>query len=348
MDQKTCEAILRSRQTEILPLVNAAYEIRKKYWGNGVTVHIINNLQNGLCSEDCHYCAQSKSSCAKIEKYPMKSEGEILREAKIAYQSGTFRYCMVSSGRSPSEKHVDYLVSLIKKIKKLYPIEVCVSPGILDEQSIRKLKQAGLNRLNHNLNTSARYYSKICTTHTFQDRLNTLKVARKAGLDVCSGVIFGMGESVNDIIDLALTFRKLGVASIPVNFLLPIPGNILKEPKNLTPEFCLRILCLFRFLNPKSEIRIAAGREIHLRSLEAMALYPANSLFMDGYLNTQGSNRVKTLRMIKDAGFTIVSEQKLDDLLKKEYSAQRSFSLEDSAVRMKSAKDLHPQKQICS
>lgn len=348
LDHKTCAVVLRSSKIELPSLLSAAYQIRKKYWGNGVTIHIINNLQNGLCSEDCHYCAQSKSSRAAINKYPMKSEDEILQEAKIAYQSGAFRYCMVSSGRSPSEKRVDYLAGLIKRIKKLYPLEVCVSPGILDKKSIGKLKKAGLDRLNHNLNTSARYYSKICTTHTFGDRINTLKAARKAGLDVCSGVIFGMGERVDDIIDLALTFRKLGVASIPVNFLLPIPGNVLKEPKNLTPEFCLRILCLFRFLNPKSEIRIAAGREVHLRSLETLALYPANSLFMDGYLNTKGSGRVKTLRMIKDAGFAIVSDQNLEGLLKREERNQDDPFVGSRVSSLKNLKDLRPHKSVCS
>jgi biotin synthase len=179
-----------------------------------------------------------------------------------------------------------------------------------------QLKQAGLDRLNHNLNTSEAHYPKICTTHTFADRLNTLLAAKSAGLKVCSGMIVGMGEEHADIIDVARRLRALKAESIPVNLLVPIEGNVLSpQESNLTPDFILRILCLFRFLNPSSEIRVAAGRELHLRSMEVMALYPANSLFLQGYLNAKGSSNARTLRMIKDAGFNIKSETDLDDLI---------------------------------
>lgn len=342
--REACREILTSREIELLPLLDAAYQVRREYTGNEVEVHIINNIQNGLCPEDCHYCAQALTSKAQIEEYPIKSDVEILAEAKNAFESGAFRYCMVSSGRGPSEKRIGQLANLIRTIKSKYPIEVCVSAGLLDERAAQALKEAGLDRLNHNLNTSEKNYPNICTTHTFQDRLNTLKAARKVGLSICSGMIAGMGETPEDIIDIAFKLRELKARSIPINFLVPIDGNVLTEYKNLNPQYCLKILCLFRFLNPDAEIRVAAGREGHLRSLEVMALYPANSLFLDGYLNTKGSKRAKTLRMIKDAGFTIKSEVDLEKLLLREELQEGDFAVDGSAVVMKNLADLRPAK----
>ena len=340
-----CHEILTSSEIELLALLDAAYQVRKKYTGTEIEVHIINNIQNGLCPEDCHYCAQAISSKAEIEDYPIKSDEEILTEAKIAYQSGAFRYCMVSSGRGPSEKRVERLANLIRKIKSQYPIEVCISAGLMDKASTQKLKDAGLDRLNHNLNTSETNYPNICTTHTFQDRIRTLNAAREVGLEICSGMIAGMGETPSDIVDIALKLRELKARSIPVNFLIPIKGNVLTEVKNLNPQYCLRILCLFRFLNPTAEICVAAGREGHLRSLEVMALYPANSLFLDGYLNTKGSRRARTLRMIKDAGFTIKSVHSLDELLKEEEKDQEPFAVDGNKDFMKGFEELRPQFQ---
>jgi len=339
--EKECLEILTSKDIELLALVNAAFEVRKKYWGKTVTVHIINNVQNGQCSEDCQYCAQSRSSKAEIDIYPMKSDEEILTEADDAYQSGAFRYCMVFSGKGQPESRTEHLVRLIKEIKSKYPIEVCVSPGFITESQAKILKDAGLNRLNHNINTSQNHYPRICTSHPFAKRLETLDAAQSAGLDICSGVIVGMGETEADIVDAALTLKKFkNVKSIPVNFLLPIEGNALTQANQLTPQYCLRILCLYRFLNPQAEIRIAAGREYHLRDMQALGLYPANSLFIDGYLNVKGSTRAETLQMIKDAGFTIKSDQNLDDLIQREQNIEAKQK--DSEIAIKQFKDLHP------
>ena len=342
LSDEICEEILTSKRIELLPLLDAAYQVRKQFAGNEVAVHIINNAQNGFCPEDCHYCAQAKTSSAAIEDYPLKSEEEILLEAKRAHESGAFRYCMVFAGRGPSPRRIELLAKLVVEIKKRYPIQVCISAGLINEEGAQRLHQAGLDRLNHNLNTSKRNYSQICTTHTFEDRLNTLKAAKHAGIELCSGMIVGMGEESTDIVEVAKNLRSLKVKSIPVNFLVPIDGNQLKNISHLTPEYCLRILCLYRFLNPKSELRVAAGREGHLRSMEVMALYPANSLFLDGYLNTKGSSRLKTLRMIKDAGFTIKSEQSLEKLLEQEEGAVASFKIDDQKFFMKDLKDLRP------
>ena len=301
----TCEKLLTASEIELLSLLDAAYQVRKTYFQNEVQLHILNNAQNGYCPEDCGYCAQASSATTDIEAYPLKPDAEILEEAKRAYESGAYRYCIVMSGRGPSPKRVAHLAELIRTVKTRYPIEVCLSAGLIDLESARVLKAAGLDRLNHNLNTSETHYPNICSTHTYQDRMETLQAAQTVGLACCSGVIVGMGEGTEDLIQVAKALRQLEVASLPVNFFLSIPGTQLVETPTLTPDYCLRVLCLYRFLNPRAEIRIAAGREHHLRSMEVMALYPANSMFIDGYLNAEGSTASRTMEMITDAGFTV-------------------------------------------
>ncbi|MCB9771836.1 MAG: biotin synthase BioB [Candidatus Omnitrophica bacterium] len=342
LDTETCDQILTSPDIDVLPLLNAAYEIRKKYHGKVVSIHIINNTQNGYCPEDCHYCAQAKSSQANIEEYPIKPDAEILAEAKQAYESGAFRYCMVFAGRGPSTKRTEHLAKLIREIKATYPLEVCVSAGLLDREKAQVLKDAGLDRLNHNLNTSEKNYPNICTTHTYEDRLNTLKAAKDVGIEVCSGMIVGLGEKAPDIVEIAKKLREVKAKSIPINLLVSIEGTALKEKTKLTPEYCLRVLCLFRFLNPEAEIRIAAGREIHLRDMEVLSLYAANSLFIEGYLNTKGSSRLKTLTMIRDAGFTINSDQDLTELLNNETSSTLTQALDEKELFLKNLRDLRP------
>ncbi len=300
-----CEKLLTDSEVELLPLLNAAYQVRKTYFRNTVQLHILNNAQNGNCPEDCHYCVQAKTATTDIETYSLKPESEILAEAERAYHAGAYRYCLVMSGRGPSPKRVAHLAQLIQTIKARYPIEVCLSVGLLNETAARTLKAAGLDRLNHNLNTSESHYPQICSTHTYQDRMDTLQAAQAVGLACCSGVIVGMGEKNSDIIAVAKELRRLEVASIPVNFFLPIAGTQLMKTPPLTPDYCLRVLCLYRFLNPRAEIRVAAGREHYLRSMEVMALYPANSMFIEGYLNAAGATTQRTLQMLTDAGFTI-------------------------------------------
>jgi biotin synthase len=335
-------AMLTGDEIKLLPLLHAAFRVREHYFDRKVSIHIINNVQNGLCSEDCAYCAQARTSKAPIAKYTTKSDEEIITEAGRAYEAGALRYCMVYAGRGINLQRVRHLCTLIQAIKAAYPLEVCVSAGILNEKAASRLRHAGLDRLNHNLNTAASHYGRICTTHTFEDRLNTLKAARRAGLEVCSGIIAGMGETPEELIELALILRRVGARSIPVNFLLDIPGNTLIAPHHLTPQYCLKILCLFRFINPDAEIRIAAGREKHLRSLEVMSLYPANSLFMDGYLNTRGDKRKKTLAMIRDAGFTVESEFSTDELLKREENIDRHDTEKSLNTFLKTEPELRP------
>jgi biotin synthase len=290
---------------ELLPLLHAAFVPRRAHFGRKVMVHVLNNIQNGLCPEDCGYCAQNKDSKSAIRKYPMKSDEQILAEAERAAQAGASRYCMVLSGRGPTLERTRRLAGLIRTLKSRYPIEVCLSVGLIDEEQAAILADAGLDRLNHNLNTSESRYPEVCSTHTYADRVATLMAAKKQGIEPCSGLIVGMGERPSDLVEVAFRLRELEVPSIPVNFLIPIEGNQLTSDDSLTPEHCLRSLCLMRFVNPRAEIRVAAGREGHLRALEPLALYPANSLFVDGYLTTRGDGVAETYRMIEEAGFEV-------------------------------------------
>jgi len=290
---------------ELLPLLQAAFEPRRRHFGRKVMVHILNNVQNGLCPEDCGYCSQNKDSHAAIRKYPIKSDDEILRGAEAAARAGATRYCVVLSGRGPTLDRARRLAAIVSTIKQRYPIEVCVSAGLLGDEEARVLAEAGLDRFNHNLNTGEAHYGRICSTHTFADRLNTLAALKRHGIEACSGLIAGMGETSDDLLAVALKLRELEVPSIPVNFLIPIPGNQVMSDGSLTPERCLRILCLIRLINPRAEVRIAGGREGHLRDLQALGLWPANSLFVEGYLTTRGEGVDQTYRMIREAGFEI-------------------------------------------
>ena len=297
--------LLDSDGVDLLPLVNAAFAARLEHFGRKVMVHVLNNVQNGLCPEDCGYCSQNRDSDAAIRQYPMKPEEEIFAEAEQAARSGASRYCMVLSGRGPSLGYTRKLAEIIAEVKRRHPVEVCLSAGLIDDEKAKILAEAGLDRLNHNLNTSESHYPKVCSTHTYADRVATLEAARRNGIQTCSGLILGMGEQTSDVVDVAFHLRELEVPSIPVNFLIPIDGNQVTHDGSLSPERCLRALCVMRLINPSSEIRIAGGREGNLRSLQPLALYPANSLFVEGYLTTRGDAARETYEMIRDAGFEV-------------------------------------------
>ena len=230
---------------------------------------------------------------------------KIVAAAGRAYQMKAGTFCMAISGRSPSPKVLEGVLEAVRSVKQRYPMRVCTTLGLLNEAQAQQLKAAGVDRINHNLNTAAAHHGDICTTHTFQDRLSTVQAVRSAGLTTCSGGIFGMGEGDDDIVDLAIALRELNVTSVPLNFLIAIPGTPFANRAELTPQRCLRILCLFRFLLPAQEIRIAGGREVHLRSLQPLGLYAANSIFVGDYLTTPGQAAQQDFDMIHDAGFVI-------------------------------------------
>src|SRR5262249_39082392 len=234
------------------------------------------------------------------------SVDETLAMAERAVGVHAGRFCMVASGRGPTDGELAQVVESVKAVRGKYPhLEICCCLGLLTDQQARQLKEAGVYGVNHNLNTSERYYGEICETHTYADRLDTVRKVKQAGLSPCSGALLGMGETADDILDLAYALRTLEVESLPVNFLMPIEGTPLAGQYHLTPSTCLNILCLFRFLNPKASLRISGGREVHLRSLQAMGLYVANSIFIGDYLTAKGQPAEADLAMIRDMGFEI-------------------------------------------
>jgi biotin synthase len=235
---------------------------------------------------------------------------QILDGARTAFERKARTYCIVTSGRSPAAQDLDLIAELVPKIKQQYNLEICVSAGLMGAEQAQRLKQCGVDRVNHNLNTSRRFYPQICTTHTFQDRLDTLWAVRKAGLEICSGGIVGMGEEDADVADLARELGNLGVEALPVNFFTPIEGTpaTAANPRKLSPRYCLKALALFRLANPRGDLRVAAGRELHLGWLQPLALYAASSIFVGDYLTTQGQPPSEDYRMIRELGFEVVEE----------------------------------------
>ena len=332
---------LLSNDIDTIELLSCAYSLRKKYFKKSVRIHILNNTQNGHCPEDCHYCVQAKDSKVPIEKYTKKDEDQILKEAENAYKKGAYRYCMVFSGRGPSKKRVEFLSGVIKKIKSNYPIEVCLSPGLISAEDAQHLAEAGLDRYNHNLNTSETNYENICTTHTFQDRLDTLSNVNANNIDICSGMIVGMGETDEDIVSVALKLKELNVKSIPINFYLHMEGNKLGKKPIISPEKCCKIVAMFRCVHPTAEIRLAAGREHYLKHLQPMALMAANSLFMNGYLNIKGSDIHETIALIESSGYTVESDVDLSTLKESAKTHQAIESL-NKDLELKAKEDLVP------
>jgi biotin synthase len=201
--------------------------------------------------------------------------------------------------------------AIVPEIKSKYGLKICACLGLLDQQQADRLKACGVDRVNHNLNTSDKFYSEICTTHTYQDRLDTLSAVRSAGMELCSGGIIGMGEAHEDIVQMAFQLNEMQVESIPVNFLIPIDGTPLVGKADLNPRFCLKVLAMFRFVNPDRELRIAGGREIHLGSLQPLGLYPANSVFVGDYLTTKGQAPEADYRMIEEMGFRVTKNEEV-------------------------------------
>jgi biotin synthase len=298
-------AILRSDDSELLDLLAAAYRVRYRWFGNTVNLNFLINAKSGLCGEDCGYCAQSRASKSDIPRYRLVTAEEILEGARIAAEQKAKTYCAAISGRAPTDQELDMLSQVVPQVKSTYGLKICFSVGLLSSEQARRLKTAGVDRINHNLNTSERFYPHICSTHSYRDRLATLAAVREAGLEICSGGLIGMGEEDADVVEVALRLGQLRVEAVPVNFLLPIPGIRVQAARPLDPRYCLKVLALFRLANPRCELRIAAGRELHLGPLQPLGLFAANSMFVGGYLTTGGQPPDDDRRMIEALGFSI-------------------------------------------
>ena len=295
--------VLSVPETQLLELVAACYRIRHHYHGRRVKLNMLINAKSGLCPEDCGYCSQSIVSQAGVDRYPLQPVDVLLEGARQALEVKAHTYCIVISGRRPTPSELNHIAGAVREIKSKYPLRICCCLGLLSDQDVQYLQDAGVDRINHNLNTSSENYEQVCSTHSYQDRIDTLQSVKRGAVSPCSGGILGMGESDAQIVDLAFALRDLDIDSIPINFLIPIPGTPLGAIEYLTPQKCLAILCLFRLVNPSKEIRIAGGREYHLRSLQPLGLYVADSIFIGDYLTTRGEVPEADLQMLRDAGF---------------------------------------------
>nr|WP_091738888.1 biotin synthase BioB [Marininema mesophilum] len=298
-------AVLQSDDHELLPLLQAAFRVRHHHFGKKVKLNMIFNAKSGLCPENCGYCSQSIISTAPIEKYTLLKKDVLVSGAREAMERKAGTYCIVASGRGPTDREVDEVCAAVREIKEEMPLKICACLGILKEGQAARLKEAGVERYNHNLNTSADHHDKITTSHSYDDRVQTVEAAKEAGISPCSGCIVGMGESDEQIVKVAYELRTLDADSIPVNFLHAIPGTPLEGMDELNPRRCLKVLALFRFVCPEKEIRVSGGREVNLGTLQPFALYPANALFVGDYLTTEGQVANQDHQIIRDLGFEI-------------------------------------------
>src|SRR5690349_13776813 len=273
IDREAARAVLHAPIDDTLALVDAAFRIRRAYWGRRVSLHVLENAKLGACPEDCGFCSQSQKHASPSGEAPIKSVEELVDGARRAHAARAKRYCMVTATRGPSQRDLDVICAAAAQIKAELDIELCASLGLLTDAKAERLASAGIDRFNHNLETSERHYGAIVTTHTWRDRVETVRIAQRAGMDTCCGGIVGLGETLDDLLDLAFALRELDVDSVPVNFLDARPGTPLAGYPRVEPGFALRALCMFRFVHPRTDLRVAGGREITLRALQVMALY---------------------------------------------------------------------------
>jgi biotin synthase len=305
MSRDEAMAILNITDDRLPELLDAAYALRKKYKGNTVGIQILTNARSGNCSQNCAYCAQSRDSEADINKYRLVSYEKLLQDGYIARDRNLSRHCIGLSGIRFGDKEINEFAKYIRSLKSEVDTHICCSIGFLTPQQAQTLKDAGVNRINHNLNTSRNHYSRICTTHTYDERIANIRMLQDIGFEICCGGIVGLGESKVDIVDMLFDIKEIAPESVPINFLIPLRGTALSDAdtSHLTSEYCLKILCLARLLTPKSDIRCAAGREVYLKGREKQLFQVVDSIFASGYLTADGQSIDDTIQLIIDAGF---------------------------------------------
>lgn len=296
--------VLATPDDEVLELVAAVSRIRRRFFGNRVKLNYLVNLKSGLCPENCNYCSQALGSTAPILKYSWLDREEAVAQALTGVSGGAARVCLVASGRGPSNRDVERVADIAADVKEREPgVEVCACLGLLREGQAERLAAAGIDAYNHNLNTAESFHDQIVQTHTYDDRVDTVQKAKASGLSPCSGLIVGLGESDAQVVEALTALRDLGADSVPINFLVPFDGTPMAGKWDLTPLQCLRIVALARLLCPTAEVRLAGGREIHLASLQGLALHLANSIFLGDYLTAEGQAAAADHALIRDNGF---------------------------------------------
>lgn len=301
----TREEALFLYKEDLGDLTRYADMIRDHFCGNQFDMCTIINGKSGLCSENCKFCAQSSHYNTGSKVYSLLSEEEILADAKKNADQGVMRYSIVTAGRSLSDGEVDRMCQIIRRIKKEVHISVCVSFGLLKEDQFRRLKEAGAERVHNNLEASENFFPSVCTSHSFSDKVQAIRAAQVAGLDVCSGGIMGLGESIEDRIDMALSLRDLGIESIPVNMLNPIPGTPMEKYESLDEKEMQRIIAVYRFILPKAFIRLAGGRGLMRDKGRACFMSGANAAISGDMLTTAGITVDKDKKLLEELDYRI-------------------------------------------
>lgn len=300
-------SVLHSSGAEFTAFMAGAHRIREKFFADRIDLCSIINAKSGRCSENCSFCAQSAHHQTSAPVYPLKSVEDIVRGAHQAQAEGNHCYGIVTSGtRIEPGEEFDRILTAIREIKRQTTIAPSASLGILDARSARELAAAGCRTYHHNLETARSFFPQICTTHAYEDDVETVRCAKAVGMEVCCGGLFGLGESLEQRVEMGLTLRELDVDSVPLNFLNPVPGTPLQDARLLTPMDCLRIICLYRYLLPDKRITVCGGREINLREFQSwIFMAGASGTMVGNYLTTSGRDRDTDLQMIKDAEVTI-------------------------------------------
>jgi biotin synthase len=295
---------LVSPKVNFWDLLYGANKIRNYFKGPKIGLCSIINAKSGNCSEDCKFCAQSSHHSSEIKKYPLVTGKDIIAGYKYSKNISAQGFSIVTSGNNLSEKDFSFICRISKKITDSFQGPyVCASLGRLSDEQIKQLKKSGVKKLHHNIETSRRHFSKICSTHTYDERIQNIRNIKKAGLKICSGGVFGMGETWDDRIDMAFTLRDLKVDSIPLNFLIPVEGTSFENIAPLTPQKILKIIALYRYILPDYNIRVCAGREKNLDDMQSWIFYAgANGMMIGGYLTQSGRQPEEDLKMIKSLG----------------------------------------------
>jgi len=295
--------------TDLWPLLKETSRLRELSFRSSIKLCTILNARSGLCSEDCAYCAQAQGARSSVAKYPLLPLDKLVEAATVAYNQGAWRFSLVTSGRGLSsfqERHA--LLKALHTIRKEVPIQLCASLGIVERSFLEELKEAGLSRYHHNLETAASHFPQICTTHTYQQRVNTILAAQEVGLEVCVGGIFGMGETIAQRYEFAVALRDLNVTAVPINFLNPLPGTRLEHLHPLQPLEALKCIASLRLMLPRISLIVCGGRLTSLRSLAPLVFAAgADGLMTGDYLTTKGRTPLEDLAMIADLGLEVES-----------------------------------------
>lgn len=292
-------------ETPLNELLEAADEIRKHFCSNIFDICSIINAKSGKCSENCKFCAQSAHYKTNISEYPLLDKETIIKNALYMAEKGVLRFSIVTSGKALTDNDVEILADTIKEIKSKSNISICASLGLLTDENFKKLKDAGLERVHNNLESSKNFFSSVCTTHTFDDKINALKAALQSGLSVCSGGIIGLGESMQDRIDLAFSLKELGIKSVPLNILSPVKGTPYENNKPLSEEEILKTISIFRFILPDAFIRLAGGRALLSDKGKKAFLSGANAAITGDMLTTYGISVDTDMQIIKETGYIV-------------------------------------------